>query len=181
MDILLLFFLSHFACCFFHVLLNTFPVILWSLWRISVKTLFLMYIFLSSKLSPSVGVIYFETVFRNVLGLQQNWENSIEMYHMLHAYSLQYSWLPLWLSWYRLCLPFGRPGFNAWVGKIPWRRERLPTPVFWPGEFHGLYSSWGHKESDMAEWLSLSLSLPHTYIDSPIINIIHQKDNFFFF
>ena len=27
------------------------------------------------------------------------------------------------------------------VGKIPWRRERLllPTPVFWPGEFHGLY------------------------------------------
>ena len=24
-----------------------------------------------------------------------------------------------------------------WVGKIPWRRERLPTPVFCPGEFHG--------------------------------------------
>ena len=27
-----------------------------------------------------------------------------------------------------------RPGFNSWVGKIPWRRERLPTPVFWPGD-----------------------------------------------
>ena len=26
------------------------------------------------------------------------------------------------------------------VGKIPWRRERLPTPVFGPREFHGLYS-----------------------------------------
>ena len=26
----------------------------------------------------------------------------------------------------------GRPGFNPWVGTIPWRRERLPTPVFWP-------------------------------------------------
>ena len=25
----------------------------------------------------------------------------------------------------------------GWVGKIPWRRERLPTPVFWPREFHG--------------------------------------------
>ena len=25
---------------------------------------------------------------------------------------------------------------ETWVGKIPWRRERLPTPVFWPGEFH---------------------------------------------
>ena len=32
--------------------------------------------------------------------------------------------------------------------KDPWRRERLPTPVFWPGEFHGLYSPWGRKESD---------------------------------
>ena len=31
-----------------------------------------------------------------------------------------------------------RPGFDPWVGKIPWRRERLPTPVFWPGESHGL-------------------------------------------
>ena len=33
-----------------------------------------------------------------------------------------------------------------------------PTPsVFWPGEFHGLYSPWSCKESDMIEWLSLSL------------------------
>ena len=37
---------------------------------------------------------------------------------------------------------------ETWVGKIPWRRERLPTPVFWPGEFQGLYSAWGHKGSD---------------------------------
>jgi len=29
---------------------------------------------------------------------------------------------------------WGRPGFDPWVGKIPWRRERLPTPVFWPGD-----------------------------------------------
>ena len=43
------------------------------------------------------------------------------------------------LSWKRIRLQCGRPGFNPWVGKIPWRRERLPTPVFWPGEFHGLY------------------------------------------
>ena len=33
-----------------------------------------------------------------------------------------------------------RPGFDPWVGKMPWRRDRLPAPVFWPGEFHGLYS-----------------------------------------
>ena len=47
--------------------------------------------------------------------------------------------LPLWLSCKRVHLPCGRPGFNPWIGKIPCRRERLSTPVFWPGEFHGLY------------------------------------------
>ena len=36
-------------------------------------------------------------------------------------------------------------------GTATWRRERLPTPVFWPGEFHGLYSSWGPKS-----WTRLS-------------------------
>ena len=25
---------------------------------------------------------------------------------------------------------------DPWVGKIPWSTEMLPTPVFWPGEFH---------------------------------------------
>ena len=24
---------------------------------------------------------------------------------------------------------------RSWVGKICWRRDRLPTPVLWPGEF----------------------------------------------
>ena len=38
-------------------------------------------------------------------------------------------------------------------------RERLPTPVFQPGEFHGLYSPWGRKESDTTERLSLSVSV----------------------
>ena len=49
-----------------------------------------------------------------------------------------------------------RPGFDPGVGKIPWRRQRLPTPVFWPGELHGLYSPWVPKESDTTERLSLS-------------------------
>ena len=55
-----------------------------------------------------------------------------------------------------------RPGFDPWVGKIPWRRAWQPTPVFLPGESHGPrslagYSPWGHKESDMTERLSLHL------------------------
>ena len=64
--------------------------------------------------------------------------------------------LPLRLSWLRICLQCGRPGLDPWVGKIPWRRERVPTPVFWPGEFHGRYSLWGCKEVDITERLSLS-------------------------
>ena len=34
-------------------------------------------------------------------------------------------------------------------------------PVFWPGEFHGLYSPWGHKESDTTERLLLHFTLLH--------------------
>ena len=49
--------------------------------------------------------------------------------------------------------------FSPWVGKMPWRREWLPIPVFLPGEFHGQrslasYSPWGCKELGMTEWLT---------------------------
>ena len=53
---------------------------------------------------------------------------------------------------------------DPWVGMIPWRRAWQPTPVFWPGEFHGLYSPWGRKESDTTKPLSL-LSSFLSYLD----------------
>ena len=62
----------------------------------------------------------------------------------------------------RICLQCGRPGFDPWVGKIPWRRAQQCTPVFLLGKNpHGQrslagYHSWGHKESDMIEQLSIS-------------------------
>ena len=58
------------------------------------------------------------------------------------GYSLQYSWASLVAQLVKDPLTMWETGFHPWVGKIPWRRERLPTPVFWPGEFHGLYSWW---------------------------------------
>ena len=67
------------------------------------------------------------------------------------GYPLQYSWASLVAQLVKNPLQCGRLGFDPWVGKIPWRREGLPAPVFWPGEFHGLYSPWGCKESDMTE------------------------------
>ena len=68
----------------------------------------------------------------------------------MHKASLM---LPWWLKWYR------RPGFNPWVGKIPWRRKRQPTPVFLPEKSHGLrslegYCLWGLKEPEMTQCLN---------------------------
>ena len=55
----------------------------------------------------------------------------------------------------------GRPAFDPWVGKIPWRRKWQPTLVLLPGESHGQrslvgYSPWCRKESNMTEQLTLS-------------------------
>ena len=74
------------------------------------------------------------------------------------GYPLLILGLLLWLSRKRIHLQYGRPGFDPWVGKIPWRCERLSTPVFWPGEFHGLYNPWGRRESDTTGRISLHIT-----------------------
>ena len=43
------------------------------------------------------------------------------------------------------------------LGRSPRVGKRIPTPVFWPGEFHGLYNPCGHKELDTTKQLLLSL------------------------
>ena len=78
----------------------------------------------------------------------------------------------------RICLQCGRSGFYPWVGKIPWRKEWLSTPVFWPGEFHGLYSPCGCKELDTTEWLSLSRILFAWNV--PLVSLIVQKRSLVF-
>ena len=57
----------------------------------------------------------------------------------------------------------GRPRFNPWVGKIPWRRKWQPTPAFSPGEVHGQrshigYIPRGRKDSGTTEAVSQSVS-----------------------
>ena len=45
------------------------------------------------------------------------------------------------------------------LGRSPGEGKGYPlTPVFWPGEFRGLYSPWSCRESDTTERLSLSQS-----------------------
>ena len=63
----------------------------------------------------------------------------------------------------KLCLQCGRPGFDSWVGKIPWRRKWQPTPALLPGKSHGRrsligYSPWGRKELDTTERLHFHTS-----------------------
>ena len=78
---------------------------------------------------------------------------------------VQCNGLPWGLRWQRICLQCGRPGFDPWVKKIPWRRVCQATPLFLPGEFHGQrnlvgYSPWGCKEPDGIERLTHTT---HTY------------------
>ena len=46
---------------------------------------------------------------------------------------------------------------QSWVGTIPWRRERLPAPGFWPGEPHGL--SMG-SQTPGRDWATNTLPAP---------------------
>ena len=82
-----------------------------------------------------------------------------------HAIAFGGPWVPwrasLVAQTVRICLQSGRPGFDTWVGKIPWRRKWQPTPVFLPGESHGWrslvgYSPRGCKDSD---WATFSFML----------------------
>ena len=66
--------------------------------------------------------------------LEQRDETWLESYLRSHTKRER---LPWWLRQKRILLQWRRLGFDLWVGKIPWRREWRPTPVFLPGEFHG--------------------------------------------
>ena len=73
-----------------------------------------------------------------------------------------------------------RRGFDPWVGKIPWRRDWQPPPIFLPGEFHGQrslegYSPWVSKESDTTEQLTLSNFHPQASQASLVIEKQNSK------
>ena len=73
------------------------------------------------------------------------------------GYPLQYSWASLVAQ-----LVKNLPAMQeTWVRSLGWEdpleKGKATTLLFWPGELQGLYSPWGHKESDTTEQLSLSL------------------------
>ena len=64
-------------------------------------------------------------------------------------------------------MPANAGDIEMWVPSLSWEdpleEDREPASAFLPGELHG-HSPWGHKESEMTERLTLSLSFGGTKI-----------------
>ena len=102
-----------------------------------------------------------------------NWTNSICWSRFIFQKdliiedSLPTPGLPWWLRQWRICPQCRRPRFDPHVGKIPWRRAWLPTPVFLPGKSHGQrslvgYSPWGHRIRH--NWMTSTFTFQHYHI-----------------
>ena len=73
---------------------------------------------------------------------------------------------------------------KPWVRKIPWRREWQPTPVFFPGKFHGQkslvgYSPWHHKGSNTTERLTFQAKKfkrisTHFIVHLYVVHVLHM-------
>ena len=79
----------------------------------------------------------------------------------------------------------GDLGSIHWLGRFPGEGNSYPPiPVFWPGEFHRLYSPWCRKESDTTKRLSLSLSHICTWLlenhSFDYMDLCLQSDTFAF-
>ena len=57
--------------------------------------------------------------------------------------------LLLWLSWFRIHLQCGRPGFDSWIGKVPLEKWKVThsSILTWR-------TPWSLRELDTTEWLS---------------------------
>ena len=90
------------------------------------------------RLSNWTTTINYLHIIYIVLGIIWNLEliwSVWEGVHRLYAHATPFYGLPWWLRWWRIRLQCRRPGFDPWVGKILWKREWQPPPVFLPGEF----------------------------------------------
>ena len=104
-----------------------------------------------------------DTVFENKLWLLKG---KVVMGGYVGSLGLIYThWASLVAQLLRVCVQCGRPGFDPWVGKIPQRREWVPTPVFLPGEFHGEKSLVSYHIAHMVakSWTRLRQLSTYTY------------------
>ena len=81
---------------------------------------------------------------RNLVGHSPSGRKESRTTERFHFTSLHGTLLPCGSDGKVSACNAGKPGFNLWVGKIPWRRKWQPTPVLLPREFHGLRSLVGY-------------------------------------
>ena len=121
--------------------------------------------------------------------LMNHWTKPTRSSDLLSGVCFRLAW---WLSCKESTCQCRRHGFDPWIGKTPWRREWLPTPVFpcgsagkesacnagdmglipglgrRPGKGRGYPHQYygledsGRNESDMTDWLSLSALGSHS-------------------
>ena len=84
---------------------------------------------------------------------------------------VKFQGLSWWFIWWRICPQCGRPEFDCWVRKIPWRREWLPTPVFLPWEFHGQRSLVGYSPWVTTHTLDTTEQLTVTFAQAEMRNM----------
>ena len=110
----------------------------------------------SVNVTFSVSVKIMACRVRKTLLMSPNWQRKNNLHQRKYSgwfksFKGQYLtciWLPRWLSGKDSAFQGRRCEFSPWVGKIPCRKEWLPTIVLMPGEFHGQstlggYSLWG--------------------------------------
>ena len=90
---------------------------------------------------------------------------SIHMYTCIHINFLGFWWLSGKESTHQ-CRRHRRCGFYPWVGKILWRREWPPNPIFFTGEFHGQRNLSGYSQpmglwSFRHDWVTAT----HTHLE----------------
>ena len=139
---------------------------------LSVSLSICLSVYLSSCLSICVSIhlsVY--------LSVQLSIYLSLSICLSFHLSSIYMSpWLHCWVSSKESacqCRRRKRPGFDPWVGKIPWRRKWQPTPVSLPGESHGRrslvgYNLLGHRvKHDWSKWAGVHTSVYHLSVYYP--------------
>ena len=76
---------------------------------------------------------------------------------------------PWWLRQWKICLQCKRPGFDPWIGKIPWRRERLRTPsiLAWRIPWTTVYGLSESLAQVGHNWATLTFRAPLCSVFSP--------------
>ena len=98
-------------------------------------------------LSHCLFNLYREYIMQNVkcqAGWITNWNQDCwgkyqqpQICRWYHSNGRDWRRTPPWLRWWRDFLQCGRPGFDPWVRKIPWRREMATHSIFLLGKYHG--------------------------------------------